>query len=67
MTTVWVGVDTEKLGRLQAGSEAVEQEKLFASKTLGVVLDRVVGRPGHLMGTKVTKHYHNYTKIETWG
>jgi hypothetical protein len=59
---VHVGDDTKHVGRKVGATE----EDVYASEVFLKVLDIAV-RPGGLTGTEITKHYHDYSKIEVWG
>eukprot|EP00039_Didymoeca_costata_P012239 m.175444 g.175444 ORF g.175444 m.175444 type:complete len:386 (+) comp15426_c0_seq1:13-1170(+) len=58
----WMGPDTDKI----ADDASTTEEQAYASKPFLQALDKMI-RPGGLGGTKITKIYNNYAKIETWG
>jgi hypothetical protein len=59
---VWVADDVTKLGR----RDGVSNDDMFSSDAFLSALDLAV-RPGGLTGTELSKHFHDYSKIETWG
>lgn len=59
---VYVGDDTQRLGR----KPGVSEEDIFGTDVFMKVLDIAI-RPGGITGTDISKHYHDYTKIEVWG